>query len=123
KSLPDFRCFLGHEQCVSWPGELQQSVGEAVQGNPQSALVRAGVMFCQLTLELYGFVADGEGPFSLPRVPQACSEAVQPERKVLFLGGGVGCGQTAEDRDALFGSEQRLIVSFQPRQAVTEASQ
>jgi hypothetical protein len=80
-------------------------------------------MFCQLTLELYAFVADGKRPFSPPRIPQAGSQAVQSERKVLFLGCGVGHGQTAKDRDALFSSEQRLIISFQPRQAVTKASQ
>jgi hypothetical protein len=72
---------------------------------------------------LQGFVGDGERPFPLSRVPQACSQSVQPEREVLFLRGGVGCGQTAEDRDALFSGEQRLVVSFQPRQAVTEATQ
>lgn len=70
-------------------------------------------MICQLTLELYGFVADGERPFSLSRLPQARSQAMQCEREVLFLGGGVGCGQMAKNRDAFLGSEQRLIVSFQ----------
>ena len=74
-------------------------------------------MFGQLTLELYGFVADGERPISMARLPQACRQAVQCEREVLLLGGGVGCGQTAKDRDAFLGGEQCLVVTFQPRPA------